>query len=204
MSRKRWTPEVKPNEHTHILRQKKKWQIALRRYILEGQKSAMYAPYFGLGAAMFRKWIEAQFEPTMNWDNFSTVWQLDHIIPIAYFNPELESDLKLGWNFINIRPGRIAAEDPAVQKVNVLTAKAYFAYLLEKTGLTQCDLMLQKIKSLEAAQEPQAAQAIAFLQSHKEELEIMPQFDASDLERLNTGTPFKDLAFEKAFLKKFA
>ncbi len=204
MTRKRWTPSAENNHQTQTLRNKKKWQIALRRYVLEGQKSSQYAPYFGLGITMFRNWIEAQFDPAMNWENFSAVWQLDHVIPTAYFDQEDEKDLQLCWNFINIRPGRNTGEESESPRIDAMTAKAYFNYLLEQTGLAQCAAMLAKISTMEAAQTSLATQAAAFIQAHKEQLEIMPQFDAVDYERLNSGTPFKDLAFEKAFFKKFA
>ena len=35
---------------------------------------------------MFRNWIELQFDESLNWDNFSTAWQFDHIVPIALFD----------------------------------------------------------------------------------------------------------------------
>ncbi|WP_132051518.1 hypothetical protein [Pseudocnuella soli] len=203
MARKRWTPAENVNNKIQNTRQKKKWQIALRRYLLEGQKSTQYAPYFGLDASLFRQWIEVQFDEHMNWDNFSAVWQLDHVIPTHYFNLEDEQDLKLCWNFINIRPGNIQdSEGPS--KVDALTAKAYFTNLFEHTGLAQCGEMLEKIKIQEAAQQAAASKTAQFLSSHKEQIETMRQWDAADFERLNTGISFKDLAFEKTFFKKFA
>ena len=85
-----------------VFNEKRKWQIALRRYIIAGFKCFNYAPYFGIDAANFRKWIEIQFDKDTNWENFSKAWQFDHIVPVAYFNLKDEVDLKLCWNFINI------------------------------------------------------------------------------------------------------
>ena len=75
-----------PNTADFNFNEKRKWQIALRRYVLEKNKSSQYARYFGLPIYMFRNWIELQFDESLNWDNFSTAWQFDHIVPIALFD----------------------------------------------------------------------------------------------------------------------
>src|SRR4051812_18265828 len=82
---------------------KRKWQIALRRYVLEQQMTSTYAPFFGLDISNFREWIQLQFINDMSWENFGKTWQLDHIVPVAYFDFQDLTDLKLCWNFLNIR-----------------------------------------------------------------------------------------------------
>ena len=76
MPRKKWTPHEEVTGSVLTFREKRKWQIALRRYVLEKNKSSFYAPYFGLGIETFRKWIEVQFDSETNWENFSESWQL--------------------------------------------------------------------------------------------------------------------------------
>ena len=73
MKRKRWTAQTEVNEELLTFREKRKWQIALRRYVIEQNRSSFYAPYFGLDIKSFRDWIEVQFDRGMNWDNFSKV-----------------------------------------------------------------------------------------------------------------------------------
>lgn len=38
----------------------------------------------GCDAETFKKHIESQFSPDMNWDNHGSVWHVDHIIPLKY------------------------------------------------------------------------------------------------------------------------
>lgn len=53
-----------------------------------------------------KRHIEKLFNPEMTWDNYGTVWEIDHKIPIAVFNYEKPEhlDFKLCWNINNLRP----------------------------------------------------------------------------------------------------
>lgn len=103
MERKKWTPKVEITDGLIKSREKRKWQLALRRYVLEKNISPGYAPYFGLNIVKFRQWIEIQFTGELNWENFGAAWQFEHIVPLAYFDFSIEDDMHLCWNFINIR-----------------------------------------------------------------------------------------------------
>lgn len=203
MTRKKWTPKNNVTDSLLQFREKRKWQIALRRYVLEKQKCHFYAPYFGLDAEKFRLWIELQFDKTLNWDNFSASWQFDHVIPLAYFDFQDEQDLRLCWNFINIQ---IAKTDKTVEKgkvVDVLIAKRYFKALYHETGYPLCATMLSKIKNIEEAQLNTNKGLTNFIIHHKEYLSAAQKFTSEDFERLNTGTDINELLAEKEFLKKF-
>src|SRR6188474_3101936 len=101
MERKRWTPKAEITDELLKSREKRKWQVALRRYVLDKNLSPAYAWYFGLSIDQFRNWIEIQFTEGLSWENFGSAWQFDHVIPVAYFDFSLEEDLLLCWNFIN-------------------------------------------------------------------------------------------------------
>ena len=101
MERKKWTPKAEITVSLLKFREKRKWQLAFRRYVIEKNKSSFYALYFGLDIEQLRHWIELQFTENIRWDNFGTSWQFDHIVPVAYFDFFNEDDLKLCWNFIN-------------------------------------------------------------------------------------------------------
>lgn len=65
---------------------------------------------FGCDVKTYKTIIESKFLNGMNWDNYGTVWQIDHIIPLAYSNPALPWDnptyvdkLKR-INCVNIKP----------------------------------------------------------------------------------------------------
>ena len=50
--------------------------------------------------------FEYQFTPEMNWDNYGTYWELDHIIPQNLFNlSDIHSrDFQVCWSLANLRP----------------------------------------------------------------------------------------------------
>ncbi len=50
--------------------------------------------------------LEKLFTHGMNWDNYGTVWEIDHKIPVAVFNfdkPE-HLDFRLCWSLKNLQP----------------------------------------------------------------------------------------------------
>lgn len=53
-----------------------------------------------------REHLESQFTPEMNWNNYGTYWEIDHIIPQNTFNIIDENcvDFKICWSLINLRP----------------------------------------------------------------------------------------------------
>lgn len=186
-----------------IFRLKRKWQIALRRYVLERSPCPAYARYFGLPIELFREWIEAQFDATTNWDNFSERWQFDHIVPLAYFNFKSETDLRLCWNFINIRIEKIHMNKNGGHGVDVIAAKAYFTDLLAKTGYKLCVEMIQKIDAIEISQIKSNVQLESFITRYAHVLNDIKDFSAYDLERINSGLTIADIIVERKMLERF-
>lgn len=203
MARKKWTPQAEVTEAVRKTREKRKWQIALRRYVLEGNISYDYAPYFGIDTIGFRSWIAAQFTQTMNWENFGKQWQFDHIVPVSYFNMEEDTDLFLCWNFINIRPEPLEEEAERQGKVDLLSAKRYFTGIFEETAYPVCRKMLEKLQELEGSHYQVQEPVREFLRSKKEELVHLAQFDPAEFHQLNTGTSLEDLLIQRDLLKKF-
>lgn len=202
MTRKKWTPQVGVSESMLQLRERRKWQIALRRYVLEGHKSRRYAPYFGLPVSLFRQWIELQFGNDLNWDNFSAAWQFEHVVPLAMFRNDVEEDLRLCWHFTNIRVERIDQSKSGVNRMDLLAAKNYFENLFRETGLPLCAQMLRRLEGAERENLRCLPQRVLFIQQHKDFLKAADNLTPDDYERLNAGTALKTLLFEKAFLKK--
>ena len=48
----------------------------------------------------YRKWIEYQMTPEMNWSNI----EIDHVKPIFLFDVSEDGDLKLAFNWKNAQP----------------------------------------------------------------------------------------------------
>jgi hypothetical protein len=203
MPRKKWTPKDNVTDSLLQFREKRKWQIALRRYVLEKNKSSIYAPYFGLPIEKFRQWIQVQFDKHCSWENFSQAWQFDHIIPLGYFDFTSDADLALCWNFTNITIDKIHDETPR-KKIELFASKAYFQALFDKTGYRICQKMLEKISSIEASQLASAEAMERFITENKDQLEKLSGFTSYDYDKLNTGAAINDVIYEKEFLKKFS
>lgn len=112
---------------------KHRWQMSLRRYLIHGYKSANYSDYFGITQANFKLWIETQFVNGMNWDNYGTVWDFDHIIPVCYFDFTDKDDLILCWNFLNIQATRIPNNKNKSSRLDVPFFIEYFGRLASVT-----------------------------------------------------------------------
>jgi hypothetical protein len=191
------------DEAAFVFKEKRKWQIALRRYVLNGNKSSEYAPFFGIDSENFRKWIAIQFTQGQNWDNFSTAWQFDHVIPVAFFDLKKEEDLKLCWNFINIRvesieKGRLPGKTP-----EVFAARHYFQQLYKATGLPFCSKMLEKIKNIEDAALTDTEKLSGFIAENRTYLEKLEALAPYEYDKLNAGTSIERVMEENNLLKRF-
>jgi hypothetical protein len=72
------------------------------RTITHKSKSAF--KYLGCSIEEFKKYIEQQFSPEMNWENYGTYWEIDHIKPIDSFNFLIEQEVYECWNYNNLQP----------------------------------------------------------------------------------------------------
>ena len=203
MARKKWTPQVDITEPLLKFREKRKWQLALRRYVLEKNISAGYAFYFGLSIEQFRTWIEIQFVEELNWENFGSAWQFDHIVPVAYFDFSVEDDLILCWNFTNIRVARIELNKTNGNRIDILAARPYFEALYTKTGFSLCLKMIEKISKIEFSSIISEPAIEDFIIKNGEQLQIASSLNKEEFNQLNKGMSLKDILLEREIIKKF-
>jgi len=203
MNRKKWTAKLEVDDALLKFREKRKWQLALRRYILEKKASAQYAPYFGLGIEEYREWIELQFTEEINWDNFGKAWQFDHIVPVVYFDYSIEEDLKLCWNFINVRVEKLELNNARGNRIDVLAVGAYFEKLYEVTRYSVCARMIDKIKNIEVSAIISEPKIENFIISNKEYLEMISTLTNEEFNYLNQGMSIQDILTQREILKKF-
>ena len=52
----------------------------------------------------YKQWIQFQFNSNMNWVNYGTYWEIDHVIPCALFNLVNEEEQLKCFNWKNCRP----------------------------------------------------------------------------------------------------
>jgi hypothetical protein len=202
MPRKRWTAQTEVTASLLKIREKKKWQIALRRYLLERNPCVAYAPFFGLDIESFRKWIEMQFLDGQTWENFGANWQFDHVVPVTYFDFADEAELMLGWNFTNIRVAKAQKSNDGGNRVDLLMAKDYFDSLYKETGYEVCRHLLEKICRIELAEKVSTSSQIEFINQHKDYLSHLEGFSSYEFELLNSGRDIEEVKKEAAFIKK--
>lgn len=76
-------------------------------YALKGSKSGQHwedlVPY---NLEQLKQHLESQFTPSMNWNNYGSYWEVDHIIPQNLFKFESYTDreFQICWSLNNLRP----------------------------------------------------------------------------------------------------
>lgn len=192
-----------PSEALLKFREKRKWQISLRRYVLDRHICADYAPYFGLDIENIRQWFEYQFKKGVGWENFGKLWQFDHIIPVIYFDFSNDDELKLCWNFINLRVEEIKKNTARGHRLDVLAAKNFFTELYQATQYLPCKKMLEKIDKIEFSEFVSTEPQQAFLKSHMDYLKLIEGYSHFEFELLNRGRGVDEVKKEIEFLKRF-
>lgn len=201
MSRKKWTPREGNSPALIESREKRKWQIALRRYVFLQSPCTGYAPFFGLDAHRLREWVTIQFKEGMNWDNFSTQWYFGHVLSPSFFNFEQEEDMKLCWNFLNICV--IDKSSGTADHSELFQAKAYYQQMATVSGSGICTAMLKKIEGAEQAAGMASGNRKSFVHTNNNYINTLSTLDAWQFEQLNGGMGLEQVIKEKELLKGF-
>lgn len=200
MSRKRYTRQAETPEVLK-LREKKKWQITFRRYVLEDSPCQAYAPYFGADKKTIREWFEAQFPAGLGWADFGEAWQFEHVVPVTCFDFEREEDLELCWHFTNIRLQLLRVDTEKGGRPDLLHARNYFTRLYQLTGLGILQKHLHKIDELEKEEEKPAEALVSFLKNKKAYLDRLEGYSSWEYELLNSGKTPEEVEKEAHFIK---
>ena len=83
-------------------RLKKSLASRLRSVIVVKNDSTMN--YIGCNIQYLREWFEYNFTSDMNWDNYGSLWSIDHIIPVCKFDLTNENEKLICWNWSNLMP----------------------------------------------------------------------------------------------------
>ena len=82
-----------------------KLRNTFRSRILESiNKSKLTVEYLDTTIARVMVWLKYNFNDFMDWDNYGTVWNIDHIIPINKFDLKNEEDIFMCFNWRNLMP----------------------------------------------------------------------------------------------------
>lgn len=89
------------------------WQHRIRNAVFLGlrgvRKSASTEVLLGCSFLEFRKHLENQFEPWMNWQNYGRAvgyWSIDHRVPVSAFDLQDPVQQRLCFHYSNQRPMR--------------------------------------------------------------------------------------------------
>lgn len=202
MARKKWSPKTEITPELLKFREKRKWQISLRRYVLERTPCPAYAPFFGLDIENLRKWFEMQFVNGSSWEDFGKKWQFDHIISVTYFDFGDEDELKLCWNFVNLRVEPFQRNKERGNRVDILASKEYFERLYEKTLYMPCLKLLEKINNIEISAILSSEKQQAFILKNRPYLDMIENYSRFEFELLNSGRNIEEVKKEIEFLRK--
>lgn len=201
MPRKKWTAQTDETDALLKSREKRKWQIAFRRYVVEGNLSVNYAPYFGLDVKTIRNWFELQFTGDMDWANFGTHWQFEHLVPVIYFDFSNEEDLHLCWNFVNILavPSKTTKEGSV--KGDLYLAYQHLERLHQSSGYPVCKSLLAKIEAIQQSEQINIDRLTDFLQSNNDYLTLLQGFSSYEFELLNSGRDVESVKREAEMIR---
>lgn len=76
----------------------------IRRVIVRGSKFAPTFELTGCSRDFLMRWLEAQFERGMSWENYGERWVIDHKIPCAAFDLTKEEGQRSCFHYSNLRP----------------------------------------------------------------------------------------------------
>ena len=75
------------------------------RKLLKGQNKTNSAlSYLGCPVEFLKGYLEAKFHSGMNWENYGTVWHIDHVLPCRSFNFSNEKDRQKCFHYTNLQP----------------------------------------------------------------------------------------------------
>lgn len=203
MSGKKKEVALDPTDALLKFREKRKWQIAFRRYVLERNASSYYAPFFGLDIELIRKWFENQFQEDATWDSFGKNWQFDHIVPVNAFDFSNPAELKLCWHFTNIRVMHYKSQSEKEYGTSLTTAKSYFEALAKTSSLSICIAMVSKIEQLIREEQINTDKTSLFIKEHEAYLLQIENYSSFEFELLNSGNSIETIEKEIAFQKKY-
>lgn len=77
---------------------------AFSRYFNKEKPILKYLKYFDYNLKDLYNHLEKQFKNGMTWDNYGTIWHIDHIIPQSWFDFSNIEEIKKCWSLDNLQP----------------------------------------------------------------------------------------------------
>jgi len=89
----------------------------------------------GCNIPTFKKWIDYQFDDNMNWENYGTYWNIDHVKPCSSFNLDDEKQQEECFIWFNMRPLKCTEKYNKIDQYIIDThSKIYKQFLFLNSG----------------------------------------------------------------------
>lgn len=109
--------EYNTNVYNETRRNRKKTDIQYRllcnhrNYVYKcltkfGLKNQSSIQYIGCTPEMLKLWLEFQFDPDMTWENYGTLWTIDHVLALSLFDLTKTDQVRFVFNWTNLQPSR--------------------------------------------------------------------------------------------------
>jgi hypothetical protein len=79
-----------------------KLRSRVRKFIFAKKKRSI--EYIGCSIEQVRDWLESRFYKGMTWENHGKVWHIDHVMPCAQFDLNIEEHTLVCFNWTNLQP----------------------------------------------------------------------------------------------------
>jgi hypothetical protein len=73
----------------------------LHAYITKNRSTT---DYVGTSIEVIKEWLEFNFEEDMTWENYGTLWNIDHTIPCILFDMKDDAQIHLCFDWKNLMP----------------------------------------------------------------------------------------------------
>ena len=122
--------DIIKNKNTNMNYRIKKSLAARLRNVLDKADTTMN--YIGCNIQYFREWLEYNFTEEMNWDNYGSLWSIDHVIPVCKFDLTLEEEKFKCWNWSNMMPSLREVKYNSSKKNIIMEQINYIMNKIEK------------------------------------------------------------------------
>jgi hypothetical protein len=79
-------------------------RVRINKALKNNYKFSSTAKLLGCTLDFYKEYLEKQFKHDMTWDNYGSLWEIDHIKPCFSFNLILEEEQKLCFHYLNTQP----------------------------------------------------------------------------------------------------
>lgn len=72
--------------------------------LLKGKKVKRTTEYIGCSIEELKEYLQTKFTNGMSWENYGSIWHIDHRIPCSSWNFESDFESNCCWNYRNLQP----------------------------------------------------------------------------------------------------